>query len=69
MASELQDKLTKQQITRREFLQITGAVLLGILGISRLITIATQLKSGDIEAVSKTTTDSNKGFGTRKFGA
>jgi len=68
MTGDLQDKLTKQQITRREFLQIAGAIILGVLGISRLITLATHIKSGDIEAVTRTT-DANNGFGTRKFGA
>jgi hypothetical protein len=68
MISDLQEKLTKQQITRREFLQITGAVILGVLGVTKLITLATHLKKGDIEAISQVA-DPQKGFGTRKFGA
>jgi hypothetical protein len=68
MWDDLHKKLLQKQLTRREFLQFLGGALVIAIGFGNLITLVKHFtKTAETPEVASTDTD--KGFGTRKFGA
>ena len=68
MWDELHKKLLQKELTRREFLQFLGGAIVIVIGFGNLITLMKHFtKTAEPDKVANT--DTNNGFGTRKFGA
>jgi hypothetical protein len=59
--------LMKTKMTRLEFLQLLGVTLVSIVGLSRVITLLTQMNQNK-QIAYQPTPKAEVGFGTRKFG-
>jgi len=55
-----------REMDRKDFLKYSGIILVGIVGIKGLLTILAQ---PEIPSLSSGTQDTNKGFGSGKYGA
>jgi hypothetical protein len=69
MFDNLQEKLLKKDMTRRDFLQFVGSSVLLLFGLGNIISFILHMKksSEPVSAVSSKEPTSH-GFGSRKFG-
>jgi hypothetical protein len=68
MRYDLQEKLSKKHMTRREFLQFMAGSFLVLFGLGNIIAFLSQMKTS-AEPTEVASTQANHGFGSRKFGA
>jgi hypothetical protein len=69
MFDNLQEKLHKKDMTRREFLQFAGSSVLFLFGLGNIISFILHMKKSNepVAAISPKESASH-GFGSRKFG-
>lgn len=65
MQADLRNRLNTE-VTRKQFLQYTGALLLMVFGLDNLITLLTAGRNGKLLPQHHNT--ASDGFGARKFG-
>lgn len=70
MDKKPQIKLLQKEMTRREFLQFGGSLLLVMFGLTSIISHISHVKkiANDPTKIAKAQ-DASHGFGSRKFGA
>lgn len=69
MDKKPQIKLLQKEMTRREFLQFGGSLLLVLFGLSNIISHISHVKKIANDPTKIAEVDPNHGFGSRKFGA
>lgn len=69
MDKKPQVKLLQKEMTRREFLQFGGSLLLVLFGLSNIIAHFSHVKKIANDPTKIAETNASNGFGSRKFGA
>lgn len=59
-------ELMKQELTRKQFLQLLVVMIVGVLGFNNLITMLTQYRRG--QSRNRAQIQGKNGFGSNKFG-
>jgi hypothetical protein len=69
MDKKPQVKLLQKEMTRREFLQFGGSLVLVLFGLSNIIAHISRVKKIADDPTKIAQVDASHGFGSRKFGA
>ena len=69
MGETTRKKLLQKEMTRKEFLQFAGGLVAILFGLGNLIALVTHVtKTVETSKSTETDTNSERGFGSRKFG-
>lgn len=68
MGNNIHKKLLQKEMDRKEFLQFSGGIIIVLLGLSNLVSFIRKYAESDSPR-SVATSNSQHGFGSRKFGA